>query len=232
MAGPEKKRSKKKGENMPIIDDLIEINKRVCQDLWQIVEYPNVPTALSPHLIFPEYRQNEIRYSEQESRVLYCRQLDRTAYFYSIETPTQNQYRQSGKTDISARSDLSLYTIDNNKLDKKANIEFKAHNPRANQIGKDLEKLIKEGLPGNWFHTLVNTDKGTLPSLFGKFKEELVHNITTIQPVSVSIVFCFCVLKGKEAYIKHLNIGNHAAFHNLGTILDKFFDINNNWIVV
>lgn len=217
---------------MPLIDDLIEINKRVCQDLWQVAVFPQIPSILSPHLIFPEYRQNAIRYSEQESRVLFCNLLDRTAYFYSIETPTQNQYRQSGKTDISARSDLSLYTIDNNKLDKKANIEFKAHNPRANQIGKDLEKLIKEGLPGNWFHTLVNTDKGTLPSLFGKFKEELVHNITTIQPVSVSIVFCFCVLKGKEAYIKHLNIGNHAAFHNLGTILDKFFDINNNWIVV
>jgi len=78
----------------------------------------------------------------------------------------------------------------------------------------------------------VNTDKGTLPSLFGKFKEELVHNITTIQPVSVSIVFCFCVLKEKKAYIKHLNIGNQAAFNNFGTILDKFFDINNNWIVV
>ena len=136
MVGHERKRSKKKGESMPLIDDLIEVNKRVCQDLWHVAVYPQIPSILSPHIIFPKYRHNEIRYSEQESRVLYCRQLDHTSYYYSIETPTEEQYCQSGKADISARSDLSLYAIDNDKLEKKANIEFKAQNPKAYQIGK------------------------------------------------------------------------------------------------
>jgi len=220
---------------MPLIDDLIAINKRVCEDLWHVAVYPQIPSILSPHIIFPKYRHNEIRYSEQESRVLYCRQLDHTSYYYSIETPTEEQYCQSGKADISARSDLSLYAIDNDKLEKKANIEFKAHNPKANQIGKDLEKLVKEALPGNWFHTLVNTDKKTLPTLFGKFKKELANIIGSVHPMSVSIVFCFCVLKEKKGYIKHLHINNQAILNNsnmLQTNLDDFFNINNNWIVV
>ena len=217
---------------MPLIDDLIKINKRVCEDLWNVAEYPDAPSFLSPRLIFPEYRQkDEIRYSEQESRVLFCSQLDRTAYYYSIETPTVNTYG----TGRSGRSDLSLYAIDNGQLDKKANIEFKAHNSKQNQIGKDLEKLVNEGLPGNWFHTLENTKKNTLPTLFGKFKNELANKIGSVHPVNVSIVFCFCVLKEKKAYIKRLNIDDQAILNNrnkLQKYLEDFFNISNNWIVV
>ena len=51
------------------IEDLIEINRRLSHDLWNVSCFNNKPSGLSPRLIFPEKRiNNEIRISEQEAR--------------------------------------------------------------------------------------------------------------------------------------------------------------------
>ncbi len=161
------KDGKKRGEKIAdVMNDIFEINHRLSFNLWYLTDVKSNPQGLSPRLILPKKRSGEIRISEQESRILYCGLLNTSNYYYSIETPTEEVYQQTGKTSQSASSDLSLYGYDGKDFKKVANVEFKAHNPVTEQIRKDIEKIIKEGITGNWFHTLKSINRGTLPSLF------------------------------------------------------------------
>ena len=91
-----------------IIKDVREINRRLFYELWNVADNSKLPTGLSPCLIFPKKRDEEIRISEQESRVLFCGLLNNLNYFYSVETPTEELYTQKGDTPQSALSD-SVY---------------------------------------------------------------------------------------------------------------------------
>lgn len=65
--------SKNEGEKIAdIMDDIFEINHRLSFDLWYVTDVKSNPQGLSPRLIFPQWRNGEIRISEQESRILYC----------------------------------------------------------------------------------------------------------------------------------------------------------------
>ncbi|NLL61245.1 MAG: hypothetical protein GX240_00425 [Candidatus Atribacteria bacterium] len=207
---------------MMVIKDLFEINRRLSYDLWNVTCRNEKPTGLSPRLIFPVKRiQHEIRISEQEARILYCNILNNLNYFYSIETPTDKRYKHTGNTEVSALSDLSIYknTCDkknhqNYYFDKLANIEFKAHNPAEKNIEKDIEKLVKEGIDGNWVHILKNINSATLPVLFQKF-------INSIKECSkkfdkISILFGITVLDKKFSIIKHL------GWNNSGIGIDQY----------
>lgn len=196
-----------KVNNMPkVIEDLKEINRRLSYDLWNVSFFGEETLGLSPRLIFPQKRKrNEDdesikRISEQEARILYCNILNNLNYFYSIETPTKESYRQTGSTPLSALSDVSIYRYVNGSFEKLANIEFKAHNPTTKNISKDIEKLIKEDIEGNWFHILKNINSGTLASVFNKF-------ITSFDEYKDKrsekcILFCFCILEKKFSIIK------------------------------
>jgi hypothetical protein len=98
------------GENMmnqrQIVRDILEINRRVCFNLWNVANVNSRLEGLSPRLILPQRGSGDIRVSEQESRVLYCGILNTLNYFYSIETPTEELYQQKGMTPTSASSDL------------------------------------------------------------------------------------------------------------------------------
>ena len=208
-----------------IVEDLIEINRRLSHDLWNLSCIGEKPSGLSPRLIFPKKRiknkKNEDvkRISEQEARILYCNILNNLNYFYSIETPTEDTYKQSGKTAISALSDLSIYHYANGGFKKRANVEFKALNPVTIDISKDIEKIIREGKDGNWFHVLKNIDKGTLPSVFDKFISSLKEH--SDKGNKISILFCICVLEKEWGMIKHFKWNNKKG--NLIDYLDKFF---------
>ena len=178
--------------------------------------------GLSPRLILPQKRSGEIRISEQESRVLYCGTLNTLNYFYSIETPTEELYQQKGKTPVSASSDLSIYLNRRDKFEKVVNVEFKAHNPQKEHIRKDIEKLIKEEITGNWFHTLKNVDNRTIPTLFDKFKESFL-NCSNIIKEDLSLVFCFCIIEKKWACQKEFNF--EPDQDNLSEYIDNFFDL-------
>ncbi|PKP58241.1 hypothetical protein CVT91_08920 [Candidatus Atribacteria bacterium HGW-Atribacteria-1] len=129
-----------------IIKDLIEVNRRLSRDLWNASCFNDKPSGLSPRLIFPVKRiNNKIRISEQEAKILYCTILNEINYFYSIETPTNKAYQQTGNTPLSALSDLSIYRYINNGFEKLANVELKAHNPATKNISKDIEKNNKRG---------------------------------------------------------------------------------------
>ncbi|TYP46777.1 hypothetical protein [Thermosediminibacter litoriperuensis] len=154
-----------------LMKDLIEINKETCRLLWTIPNFSSesIPLTFS-RLIFPPLSNGAIRRSEQEARFAFASVIERsTKYFYSVETPTKELYNFTGQKDISAQTDLTLYTFEN-KFIEQARVEFKAKNPPQEHISKDIEKLVKEKTTGNWFYLLENIDSGTLSSLVEKFK--------------------------------------------------------------
>ena len=228
-----------KKEIPDIIKDLIEINRRLSYNLWNVSFFGEKPSGLSPRLVFPKKRKKNKkgedikRISEQEVRTLYCNILNNLNYFYSIETPTDNAYIQSGKTAVSALSDLSIYTYINkdnknndkddednkNNFEKLANVELKAHNPATKNISKDIEKIIREEKDGNWFHILENINKGTLPSVFDKFIFSLKEHSN--KGSKISILFCICILEKKFSIIKYFKWNKNDG--NLIHYLDKFF---------
>lgn len=200
--------------------DLIEVNRRLSYDLWNVSCLNKKPSGLSPRLIFPIKRTNEeIRISEQEARILYCNILNNLNYFYSIETPTNETYQQTGNTPLSALSDLSIYRYIDNGFEKMANVELKAHNPDIKNISKDIEKIIREEKDGNWFHVLKNINKGTLPSVFDKFIFSLKKHSN--KSSKISILFCICILEKKFSIIKYFKWNKNDG--NLIHYLDKFF---------
>jgi hypothetical protein len=144
-------------------------------------------------------------------------------YFYSVETPTEKLYSQKGQTELSASTDLSIYTFEDNKFEKLMNVEFKAHNPAKEHIRKDIEKLIKEDIPGNWFHLLKNIDSKTLPSLFEKIADSLKMHFSDSEKRELSIVLSFCVLDKKWACMKHFQYDRPS--HNFDEHVDDFFNL-------
>lgn len=225
---------------MSIIQDLFSINRQLSGNLYHISNGKNLD-GRSPRLILPTKRDLTSRISEQESRVLYCNIINsHYSYYFSIETPTIETYQQTGLKAISALSDLSLYEKVNGKVEKIVNVEFKAHNVKEFCIYKDIEKLVREKITGNWFHTLKNADSGTLISLFQKFK----NSFYKFPDIPISIVFCFCVLDKKWSCLKHFNFNPKVT--DIETYTNKFFQLeysaknsfgnimtikNNDWII-
>jgi len=180
--------------------------KRVTQDLWKLnhrvanklndISFTNeAPKGLSPALVFPAKRNGEIRISEQEARLLYCKELDDSSYYYSLETPTNNKYNFSNQkgSGRSGNVDLTIYK-GGEKFHPAANIEFKKGQPEQKYVNKDLKKLIRESPPGNWFHVVKNANATTISSLFAKFQSGLISLKNSV-PDKTSIIFCIVVLE-------------------------------------
>src|SRR4030042_1683804 len=64
--------------------------------------------------------------------------------------------------------------------------------------------LVKEGIPGNWFHTLRNSHGSNIKDLFRWFKASFLEYSDTFSGANISIIFCFCVLEKRQAYMRHL----------------------------
>lgn len=163
------------------------------------------PFNLSPHVIYPLKRDQTVRISEQEARVLCCGLLNNLSLYYSIETPTKQRYVQKGKKKegMSAQIDLTMFRFNDKSFIRICNIEFKAHNCGKGEIAKDIEKLVREKINGNWFHILKNTNRGTMTRLFKKFNDSFLHYSQSFTHHKISIIFCFCILERQRAYIKH-----------------------------
>lgn len=208
-------------------DDLIEMNRRVVFALWNVASLTGTPKSLSPRLIFPDLRTGEIRVSEQEARLLWCTMLQDTSYYYAIEAPTTETYIQSGTKPISARTDLALYQLLDSSLQRVANIEFKAHNPPLGQIVKDVEKLIREKITGNWFHLLSAANSATIPRLFEKFVAAFEACSSHVHH-DIDIVFCICVLRKRQMLSRRLKFqqdqGDFVAY------VTDFFSKPDEWV--
>ena len=101
-------------------------------------------------LVFPCYKNGEIRISEQELRFIFVETFneycdEKLNWFYSVETPTEDKYKftENGKNldkpkrgeGQSANFDL---TISNDKGELLALIEFKANNASEHEHKKDF----------------------------------------------------------------------------------------------
>lgn len=191
-----------------LIDELIEIDQQISHKLWNLADAHSKPTGLSPRVIYPIRGGKTVRVSEQETRIVCCGVLDNLSLYYSIETPTEKTYRQSGKKAIRARTDLTIYTFDGQSLHRAINVEFKGPQAKKEDVGKDIEKLVREGCFGGWFHILRNSNRGTFRSLFSKFQYGFIEYPKLFSPEEfsskrISILFCFCVLAKQHAYMRH-----------------------------
>ena len=206
-----------------VISDATEINRRLFHDLWRISTASGVPSRISPRLILPVKRNKQLRVSEQEARFLYCSIVNSLSYYYSVETPTHDVYKQTGRTPQSASTDLTLYINNNRRFEKVLNVEFKAHNAAEESVRKDIEKLMKEGIDGNWVHTLKNVNSRSIPRIFEKLANALKSCRSLVSKKRISILFCFCVMDKRWGCIKHFLFESSAT--DFRSYVDSFFDL-------
>lgn|GEM_PF-719699 len=162
-----------------MVIDTKAIARKVALELCEMPSCSSPPKGVdSASLVFPCYRptgsngQQRTRVSEAEARILSCLTLDKLKLPFAVEVPTLQRYTFTGKTEMSARTDLVVYSPRSDappKLVRSLAIEFKAHNPRVEAIRKELEKLLREQCDALWFHLLRNADSKTVPALMEKF---------------------------------------------------------------
>jgi hypothetical protein len=170
------------------------IKERLCREvaasLWAV--YHERPDA--PHQIWPAKRDDSTRVSEQESKILITQWLERNGVFYSIETPTREMYTQKGNAALSARIDVTVYGS-RDPVDRILNLELKAGTATLEAFRKDLEKLLRESVPGLWFHTLTKASDATWHSIEDKMRESLDRVLEHAEAATHSVHFAFCVLE-------------------------------------
>ncbi len=166
----------------------------MCRDvaagLWAL--YHGRPDA--PRLILPSKRDGLLRISEQESKILITQWLESHGVCYSIETPTTERYQQSGQAQLSARIDITAYEC-RDAARRALNIELKAGTASLESFRKDFEKLLREGLPGLWFHTIQSASEDTWRTLANQMEEALRRVASHADTAHHTIWFAFCVLE-------------------------------------
>ena len=109
---------------------------------------------------------------EQESKAILTQCLEAEEHYYSVETPTRKTYQQSGARELSARTDVTIYGSAR-RDGRVCNVELKAGKPKTESFRKDFEKLLREGLPGLWFHTLTSATAADWVTLEAKVRDAL-----------------------------------------------------------
>ena len=172
-------------------------------------------------IIFPKYRDETDRISDQELRFIFVEQFyeykkeveEAKEYwpnlYYSVEVPTKNTYIFSKKKDgpkvvegtdekgVSARTDLVIYKKKDSQFIREALIEFKALNPANENYQKDFCKLENENEDNalKYFIQIIkNCDKSTIDSLKGKIASKTPDTIYR----------CCCLEGGKKEITKEI----------------------------
>lgn len=158
--------------------EIAEICMRTDAGLWSayarsVANKEDVPDA--GRLVFPTYRNGTLRVSEQEARFAFVEAMRASELLYSVETPTTKRYSFTGKTALSAQTDLAMYGGDGIRV---CNVEFKAKgvSPSAKKhlpIYKDIEKLMREPEWGLWFHLLEAVDNSTIGHLLSVIADQM-----------------------------------------------------------
>ena len=192
--------------------DTEQLSEEVAAQLFTMVGGTLAePTQMQPtHLLFPVKRDTTTRVSEQESKAILTQCLEVAGYYYSVETPTTETYQMSGSREMSARTDVTVYGSAD-PGDRVCNVELKAGKPKMESFRKDFEKLLREGLPGLWFHTLATATVADWVTLEDKVRDALSRrpddphtglpdpkDLTgTITAAEHKVHFVFCVLDAR-----------------------------------
>jgi hypothetical protein len=174
------------------IETLIE---KSLGELSNIGEENNIRQGAGSRLIFPKIRKGERRISEQELRFLLARELEKQKeFYYSVETPTEDEYAFTGENLLSARIDLCLHDLKGKRI---CLIELKYGNV---DVTNDFLKLLCDSeTEQNYFVQIVdNTDSGTVKSIEKKHKEALAF-IPVAKIKSGVKIFLF-VIREKALY--------------------------------
>ncbi len=168
-------------------------------------------------IVFPKYRSDSKRISEQEARFAFYEQARNRGLACSIETPTGKEYSFSGTGRRSAATDLSLHDTDN-PADILWRVEFKALQPTQSAITKDMEKLVTESEPGLFLHVFENTNANTIQTLLDKFSKAFEHKkVADGRNTRQQLVFCIIVLATRHIYTATLKSGqdDRSFFSNI-----------------
>jgi len=187
---------------------LSELCKQTDTMLWQAwarsTKAPGAET-LTGKLLFPCYREMETRkkettrVSEQEARIAFIETLQSSSFLYAVEAPTSRAYQFTGKSPLSARTDLAIYESLTTRI---GNVEFKAKGmglsrKKQETIQQDIQKLILEPVPGIWFHLLESVNNSSINNkiqvLSKNIQQALAENASEI--ASNSLIIHLCVLK-------------------------------------
>ncbi|MGR0482488.1 MAG: hypothetical protein ACTFAL_14095 [Candidatus Electronema sp. V4] len=175
---------------------MLKLCRIADQYLWNAYHRQHDGSSI---FIFPEHHK-KMRVSEQEARFAFVEALCRTRSFrYSIETPTSKTYSFTGKKELAAQTDLTVYDVaDYSRI---CNIEFKAKgfslaSKNLLSISKDVQKLLREPVHGLWFHLLESIDKTTISKLLTVLAECISQARRSIYDIdSPKITVHICVLK-------------------------------------
>ena len=78
------------------------------------------------------------------------------------------------------------------------NIELKAGTASLESFRKDFEKLLREKIPGLWFHTLESASEATWRTLTDKMGKAFEQIATHADHAEHTVWFAFCVLDTPE----------------------------------
>ena len=162
--------------------DILDACRRTDKGLWDAYARSVGGQPFSSgegRLVFPQYRDKGLRVSEQEARFAFVEALSQGPLRYSVEAPTSKLYSFSGKTPLSAQTDLQVHDVNERGI---CNVEFKAKGVSSSakdnfSIFKDVQKLLREPAWGLWFHLLEGINNATID----KFLEVMVRQIAKVQ---------------------------------------------------
>ena len=205
---------------------------RICPDislacqhadncLWEAYERSALDRFIGPRegrLVFPKYRDKlggSLRVSEQEARFAFVESLNRGSLLYSVEAPTDKLYQFTGKTKMSAQTDLALHNENGQRI---CNVEFKAKgfSPSACRhfsISKDLQKLLREPIWGLWFHLLESVNNSTINKLLNVIAVQIwnVQQKYKDDIDSPGLTIHICVLRHRFSLQRDLSITYNAG---------------------
>jgi len=199
--------------------------RKVCRQtdrrLWNAYHWREIdsrPAKPFSRLVFPSYANGNIRVSEQEARFAFVESVLESDFFYSVETPTDEQYRFSSKGFRAAQTDFTVLGEDGASV---LNVEFKKDididsNGDVDAY-KDVQKLLLEPAPGMWFHLLESVDTATLGKILRRLSSEFSKGLRMseldLNGKIKTVIFHICVLRHGFSIHKEIDFSQPSDSH-------------------
>ncbi|MDD9810156.1 MAG: hypothetical protein OXU71_00345 [Gammaproteobacteria bacterium] len=198
-----------------------EICRKTDRRLWNaygIHEGKSRPEEPFSRLLFPTDANGDIRVSEQEARFAFLESVLESGFFYSVETPTNEQYQFKGEYARAAQTDFTILDKTNAHT---LNVEFKKDTDIDTQddvaVYKDVQKLLRESAPGMWFHLVESVNTETLGKILyrlcSEFSKGLQMPELNLNGKSKAVFFHVCVLRHGFSIHKRIDFSQSSDSH-------------------